>query len=152
MINNDILRRVNTIFDLSDEQVIATFALGQCEITVEQLASFFKEKNDSAYQAIEDVQFASFLNGLIISKRGQGDGPERLPEQVLTNNMIFNKIKIALSLKADEVIATVALADLTLDKYQLTALFRNANHKHYKNCSDDLLSSFLKGLKIKSTL
>ena len=151
MINNDILRRVNAIFDLSDEQVIATFALGQCEITNEQLVNFFKEKNDENYQAIEDIQFSSFLNGLIITKRGQGDGPERLPEETLTNNMIFNKIKIALSLKADEVISIIELADLTLDKYELSALFRSVNHKNYKNCSDSVLSSFLKGLKIKHT-
>lgn len=151
MINNDILRRVSAIFDFSDEQIIGTFALGQCEITTVQLADFYKEKNDESYQAIEDIQFASFLNGLIITKRGQGDGPERLPEDVLTNNMIFNKIKIALSLKADEVIAIIALADLTLDKYELSSFFRNANHKNYKDCSDSVLSSFLKGLKIKNT-
>jgi uncharacterized protein YehS (DUF1456 family) len=64
--------------------------------------------------------------------------------------MIFNKVKIALSLKAEEVIATLELADLSLGKYELSAFFRNVNHKHYKDCSDEVLSAFLKGLKIKS--
>ena len=149
MINNDILRRISTIFDLSNDTIIATFALGQCEISSEQLSNFFLEKNDDNYQAIEDVQFASFLNGLIVSKRGQSDGPARLPEQDLTNNMIFNKLKITLSLKADDVIEVLALADLNLGKYELSTLFRSVNHKHYKECTDDVLSTFLKGLKIK---
>ena len=133
MINNDILRRISAIFDLTDETILSTFALSQCEISAEQLTNFFKEKDDSAYQAIEDVQFASFLNGLIIAKRGPSDGPERETEQVLTNNMIFNKVKIALSLKAEEVIAILELAELSLGKYELSAFFRNVNNKHYKD-------------------
>ena len=150
MINNDLLRRISTIFDLTDEAIITTFALTQCEISTEQLANFFKEKDDATYQPLEDVQFACFLNGLIIAKRGPSDGPERQAELELTNNMIFNKVKIALSLKAEEVIATLELADLSLGKYELSAFFRNVNHKHYKDCSDEVLSAFLKGLKIKS--
>lgn len=150
MINNDMLRRISSIFDLSDENIISTFKLGQCDINSGQLENFFKEKNDENYHTIEDVQFASFLNGLIIFKRGQGEGPVRLPEQMLSNNMIFNKLKIALSLKADEVIETLSLADINLGKYELSAFFRNENHKHYKNCSDEVLSAFLKGLKLQS--
>lgn len=150
MINNDLLRRISTIFDLTDETILTTFALSQCEISAEQLASFFKEKDDAAYQPLEDVQFASFLNGLIVAKRGPSDGPEREVEQELTNNMIFNKVKIALSLKAEEVIATLELADLSLGKYELSAFFRNVNNKHYKDCSDEVLSAFLKGLKISA--
>lgn len=150
MINNDLLRRLSVIFDLNNENIIATFALSQCDINVDQLTNFFKEKDDVNYQEIEDVQFACFLNGLIIAKRGAGDGPTRQPEQVLTNNMIFNKVKIALSLKADDVISILDLAGICLGKYELSAYFRNVNHKHYKACSDEVLSGFLKGLKIKS--
>jgi len=150
MINNDILRRISTIFDLNDEKIIATFALSQYDVNAEQLINFFKEKDDSAYQEIEDGQLASFLNGLIIAKRGPNDGPERETEQVLTNNMIFNKVKIALSLKAEEVIEILELAELSLGKYELSAFFRNVNNKHYRECTDEVLSAFLKGLKIKA--
>jgi len=151
MINNDLLRRISTIFELTDEKIIATFALSQCEISAEQLTNFFKEKDDSAYQEIADVQFASFLNGLITAQRGPSEGPARENEQELSNNMIFNKVKIALSLKAEDVISILELAELSLDKHELSAFFRNVNNKHYKNCSDEVLSAFLKGLKIKLT-
>jgi uncharacterized protein YehS (DUF1456 family) len=149
MINNDLLRRISTIFSLTDEKIIAIFALGQKEITAEQLACFFKEKDDAAYLKIQDEDFASLLNGLIIEKRGPKDGPQHQAELELTNNIIFNKVKIALALKADEVIEILELAELSLGKYELSAFFRNVNHKHYKDCSDDVLSTFLKGLKIK---
>jgi len=150
MINNDILRRISTIFDLTDEKIRAVFSLSQYEVSAEQLANFFKEKDDAAYQPLNDVELASFLNGLIIEKRGPSDGPARANEEQLNNNMIFNKVKIALSLKADEVIAIMELADLSLGKYELSAFFRNVNHKHYKDCSDEVLSAFLKGLKIQA--
>lgn len=149
MINNDILRRISTIFDFNDAKVQSVFALSQYELSAEQLACVFKEKNDPAYKELLDVELASFLNGLIIEKRGRKDGPQHQAEQVLTNNLIFNKVKIALALKADEVISVLELAGLSLSKYELSALFRNVNHKHYRECTDDVLSTFLKGLKVK---
>jgi len=150
MINNDILRRISTIFNLTEEEICSVFSLSQYEVSAEQLASFFKEKDDAAYQPLTDIELASFLNGLIINKRGPSDGPVRPNEDQLTNNMIFNKVKIALSLKADEVIAIIELAGLSLGKYELSAFFRNVNHKHYKDCSDEVLSAFLKGLKVQA--
>ncbi len=150
MINNDLLRRISTIFDFNDEKILMVFKLGQCLISAEQLADFFKEKDDSAYQELADVQLASFLNGLIIEKRGPKDGPQHQAEESLSNNIIFNKLKIALTLKADEVIAILELAELSLGKYELSAFFRNVNNKHYRDCSDDVLSTFLKGLKIQA--
>ncbi len=149
MINNDILRRLSTIFNFTDEQILNVFQLGQCQMSAEQLAELYKEKNDSAYKALLDVELASFLNGLIIEKRGKKDGPEREAEELLSNNIIFNKVKIALALKADDVIEILELAELSLGKYELSAFFRNVNNKHYRDCSDDVLSVFLKGLKIK---
>ncbi len=147
MINNDILRRISTIFDFDNEKILSVFKFGQCSITEGQLANFLKEKDDRLYKTLSDVQFASFLNGLIIDQRGKKGGPQHQAEQQLNNNLIFNKLKIALALKADEVIAILELADLSLGKYELSAFFRNVNHKHYRECSDHVLSAFLKGLK-----
>tara|TARA_B110000238_G_C16017137_1_gene391551 strand:+ start:423 stop:887 length:465 start_codon:yes stop_codon:yes gene_type:complete len=150
MINNDILRRICTIFDFDDEKILSVFKLGQCDISAEQLTCFFKEKDTATYKELIDVELASFLNGLIVEKRGQKEGPQHQAEQVINNNLIFNKVKIALALKADEVLATLELAEMTLSKYELSAFFRNVNNKHYNKCGDNVLSAFLKGLKIKS--
>ena len=149
MINNDILRRISTIFGFADEKIIAVFALNQCEISKEKLACFFKEKDDATYIEVSDVELGSFLNGLIVEKRGAGDGPQHIAEQVLSNNAIFNKLKIALAFKAEDVIAVLELASLSLTKHELSALFRNVNHTRYRECSDEVLSAFLKGLKVK---
>lgn len=150
MINNDILRRIRNIFTLTNEQLCAISALSNAEITADNLSSFFEEKDAAAYSQLSDEQLASFLNGFIIEKRGPSDGPVRQNEQQLSNNMIFNKLKIALALKADEVIAIIELAGISLGKYELSAFFRNVNHKHYRDCADEVLSAFLKGLQIQN--
>jgi len=150
MINNVILRRVCNLFDFKDDKVCAVFKLGQCEISTEQLNQIFIEKNDPTYKELLDVELAAFLNGLIEDKRGPSDSPMRDAEIHLSNNAIFNKLKIALSLKADDVLEILALGKITLNKYELIAFFRNVNHKHFKECSDDVLSAFLSGLKVKS--
>jgi len=149
MINNDIFRQVRTIFNFDNEQARAIFALGSCEITTEQLVSCVKETDDTDYKTLSDIELASFLNGLITDKRGAKDGVQRQAESVITNNLVFNKVKIAMALKADDVIAILELAELSLGKYELSAFFRNVNNKHYRDCSDDVLSAFLQGLKIK---
>ena len=148
MINNDILRRLSTLLGFDDEKVRAVFKLNSCDITAEQMVCFFKEKDDADYVELLDVELASFLNGLIVDKRGAKEGPQAVPEQTLSNNAIFNKLKIAFSLQADDVISTLELAELSLTKYELSAFFRNVNNKHYRDCSDDVLSPFIKGLKI----
>jgi uncharacterized protein YehS (DUF1456 family) len=149
MINNDILRRLSTILGFDDEKIRAVFKLNACDITAEQLASFFIEKDQAAFVELLDVELASFLNGLIVEKRGEKEGPQAVPEETLSNNAIFNKLKIAFSLQADEVIDTLELAELSLTKYELSAFFRSVSNKHYRDCSDETLSAFIRGLKVK---
>jgi len=67
----------------------------------------------------------------------------------LTNNTILKKMRIALDLKEDDMIAIMKLAGIDLSKHELTALFRKQGHKHYKECSDRILLGFLEGLTLR---
>ena len=96
-----------------------------------------------------DPLFATFLNGLIIAKRGKKDGPQAEPEQRLNNNIIFVKLKIAFNLQADSILSILALADFRLSKHELSAFFRRPDHKHYRKCQDQILRNFLKGLQLQ---
>lgn len=149
MINNDILRRVSKLLKFDNEKICSVFQLNSCQISEEKLLCFFKEKDEATYLELLDVELASFLNGLIVEMRGAKDGPQAVAEMELSNNAIFNKLKIALALKADDVIEILELAELSLSKYELSAFFRNVNNKHFRKCSDETLSAFIRGLKIK---
>ena len=149
MKNNDILRRIRYVFDYEDSSMMAIFGLADVAVTRAQISDWLKQDDDPAYQECSDPQMATFLNGLIIEKRGKSDGPQREPEKRLNNNIIFMKLKIALDLKAEDVLAMLQSADMRISKHELSAFFRNPTHKHYRECKDQVLRNFLKGIQLK---
>jgi len=149
MNQNDVLRRIRYILDLDDSKMIALFGLAEQEVTRAQISDWLKKDDDPAYQQMSDPELASFLNGLIIDKRGKKDGPLPKPEKQLNNNAIFMKLKIAFNLQAEDTLAILALNDYTLSKHELSAFFRKPGHKHFQACKDQVLRNFLKGLQLK---
>lgn len=149
MTNNDILRRIRYTFNYDDSKMIAIFALAEREVTREQISDWMKKDDDPAYKRCDDPTFAQFLNGLINDKRGKKDGPQAPPERALNNNIIFRKLKIALNLQAEDVLELLKPAKVDISKHELSAFFRRPDHKHYRECQDQLLRAFLKGLQDK---
>ncbi len=149
MTNNDVLRRLRYVFDFDDDKMIKIFGMTGIEVTRAEISDWLKKDDDPAYQRCTDQQMASFLNGLIMDKRGKQDGPQREPERRLGNNLIFMKLKIALNLKAEDVLELLKLGGITLSKHELSAFFRNTSHKHYRECQDQVLRYFLKGIQLK---
>jgi uncharacterized protein YehS (DUF1456 family) len=147
--NNDILRRIRYIFDISDSKMIAVFGLADCQVTREQISDWLKKDDDPAFRKCSDAQLAIFLNGLIVDRRGKKEGAQPTPEQRLTNNIVFRKLKIALDLKAEDILEIMALSDMRISKHELSALFRKPGHKHYRECNDQILRNFLNGLQLK---
>ena len=147
--NNNVLRRLRYIFDMDDNKVISLFGLGNLEVTREQISDWLKADDDEAYKSCHDVEMASFLNGLIIDKRGKREGPQPEPEKKLNNNIILRKLKIAFDLQADDILALLEAADVKISKHELSAFFRKMGHKHYRDCKDQILRNFLAGLQEK---
>jgi uncharacterized protein YehS (DUF1456 family) len=147
--NNDILRRIRYTFDFNDSKMIALFGLADHQVTREQISDWLKKDDDPSYQRCSDTHLAIFLNGLIIDKRGKKEGPRPEPEQHLTNNIIFRKLRIALNLKAEDILEIMGLAGLRISKHELSAFFRKPDHKHYRDCKDQILRNFLKGVQLK---
>jgi len=144
--NNDILRRVRYTFDFSDQTMLDIFKLGGKGVSKADLGAWLAHEGEATFDLCEDQLLARFLNGLIIKNRGpKSDGiPE--PEAVLNNNMILRKLKIALDLQADELLAILQLSEFTLSKHELSAMFRRADHKNYRECLDQVLRNFLDGM------
>ena len=149
MKNNDVLRRIRYIFDFGDSKMMAIFGLADYPVTREQVSDWLKKDDDPAFKECDDTQLASFLNGWIIDRRGKKEGPQPKPEQRLNNNIIFRKIKIALDLQAEEILELLGQSDMAISKHELSAFFRKADHKHYRNCNDQILRNFLHGLQLK---
>ena len=150
MLNNDVLRRVRYILDFGDKKMIDIFGLVDFNISREKLSQWLKKDDDAEFQKCKDVELATFLNGLIIEKRGKRDGDQPIAEKSLTNNIVFRKLNIAFDFKAEDVIKVLALADFDLSKHELSAFFRKPNHKNYRECKSQVLRNFLVGLQKKT--
>ena len=149
MNNNDILRRLRYTFDFNDSKMIELFAFADYEVTRAQVSDWLKKDTDPAFRKLNDKQLAIFLNGLINDKRGKKDGSQPEPEQRLNNNIIFRKLKIALNLKAEDILDIYGLVEMRISKHEISAIFRNPNQNQYRACEDQFLRNFLKGLQMK---
>jgi len=149
MINNDVLRRLRYLLNLSDDMTIKTFALGGLDVSRSEISQWLKKDDDKDFKKCSDRNLAIFLNGVIIQKRGaRDDGPPK-PESRLSNNIILRKLMIAFSLKTDNILEILELAKFSLSKNELSAFFRKPDHRNYRDCQDQVLRNFMQGLQVK---
>ena len=149
MTNNDILRRLRFVFDFDDSKMMALLSSDDNIITREEMSDWLKKVDNPTYQACKDIQLAIFLNNLIDEKRGKKEGVKPEIEKHLTNNIIFKKLRIALNFKDVDILEIMELANFTISKHELSALFRKKGHKHHRICKDQILRKFLQGLQEK---
>ena len=129
--------------------MIALFKLASYNVERTDVSKWLKKEDDPLLIEITDRELAIFLNGLIIEKRGKREGPQPEPEDPLNNNMILRKLKIALDLKTDDILDMFALIGKKISKHELSAFFRNSDHKSYRPFKDQYLRNFLNALQTK---
>lgn len=149
MTNNDILRRIRYTFNYSDSQMITIFSLADMTVTRADVSSWLKKEEDEGFKEIDDHTLASFLNGFITEKRGKKDGPTPQAEQTLNFNIILNKLRIALNLRAEDIISLLKSMDLDFSKSEISAFFRKPDHKHYRQCKAQVMRNFLMAVQQK---
>ncbi len=115
----------------------------------ETLNSYFLKDDDPGYAVCPKATLAALLDGMIIKYRGPRDGaPEPPVPDDLDNNMVLKKVRIALQLKEDDMIAIMKRSDVELSRNELSALFRKKGQKNYMECMDQFLRNFLSGLAL----
>ncbi|MEQ7799152.1 DUF1456 family protein [Pedobacter sp. ASV1-7] len=66
----------------------------------------------------------------------------------MSNNDIFKKLRVALSLTNDDIIKIMELVQFKVSKSELGDIFRSDDHPNFKKCGDQILRNFLNGLVI----
>lgn len=170
MDNNDILIRLRYALDIKNTDMVEIFKLGGMEVTKEEVLKLLtkSKKSYDAEDSNEDklneeniicsnFMLESFLNGLIIFKRGKQEPKPGQPERPAMsvkdsgnmNNVLLKKVKIALALTSEDMLDLFKEAGVTVTKGELSALFRKEGHKNYIECGDKYARNFLKGLALK---
>jgi uncharacterized protein YehS (DUF1456 family) len=66
----------------------------------------------------------------------------------MSNNDILKKLRVALSLRNDEIVDIIKLTGFSTSKAELGDMFRADDHPNFKKCGDQILRNFLNGLVI----
>ncbi|MDN3660132.1 DUF1456 family protein [Vibrio agarivorans] len=150
MTNNEILRRIQHALNLKNAQIIKAYEQADVTVAHDQVNNWLKDEGEKSFSKMKDKDLAVFLNGFINLKRGKKEGEQPKPEVELTNNMIFMKLRIALNMKAEDVLDVLEVMGISLSKYEIGAYFRKPNNKNYKACDDQLLCDFLNGVQFSN--
>ncbi len=66
----------------------------------------------------------------------------------MSNNDVLKKLRVALKLRDDEIVAILELVDFRISKAEIGAFCRSEGHPKYVECGDQVLRNFLNGLVI----
>ncbi len=151
MTSNDILRRLCFALRLGDRAMLEMLELAGTVIDNRTFSSYFRQDDEEGFAECPRTVLTALLDGMILKYRGKKDEPSDAhakpkPSTPLDNNMALKKIRIALSLKEEDMLAIMKLAGLEVSRNELSALFRDRGHKNYKECMDQFLRNFLAGL------
>ena len=150
MTNNDTLRRLRYALNINDTQIAELMGRVGGKPGETEIANWFKREDESGYVEMTDKQLCRLLDGLIIDKRGpHPSGTMPKPLEFLSNNEILKKLRIALQLQADDMVAVFKRVDFVVTKAELSAFFRNAQHRNFRKCPEQVLRKFIKGLSTK---
>lgn len=150
MTNNDTLRRLRYALNINDAKVAGIVTLTGQATTPHEVGRWLKREDETGYVEISDTLLCRFLDGLIIDKRGphpSGISPE--PLEFLSNNEALKKLRIALELQEDGVLATFKKVDFVVTKAELGSFFRKEGHRNYRKCPEQVLRKFIHGLSVK---
>ena len=150
MVSNDILRSVRYILKINNNDLVRIFALGEVEVTAEQLAPWLRKEDEEGFVRCPDILLSRFLNGLIYDKRGRDESaPALVVERRINNNIMLKKLRIAFSLKTDDILAILTQQQFRIGMAEITAMMRAPEHKNFRECGDQFLRYFLRGLAVR---
>jgi len=134
------------MLDIDDVEIAQILKLRGYQPKRGEVAAIFEEQ----YEGKEDCShnlMAHFLDGLIYYKRGKSDEhPERPIKTPVTNNMVLKKMRVAFKLREKDMHKVLEQGGFSISKHEMSALFRREGHKNYRECGDQILRYFLKGL------
>jgi uncharacterized protein YehS (DUF1456 family) len=152
MITNDVLRSLRYMLDLSDGHVIDLVRLSHPGTTLERatVAAFLRKEGEPGFEPCDDATLAHLLEGLVFHRRGRDESaPARPVEARISNNLVLKKLRVAFELKDADMHAIFEAAGHPVTKPELSALFRQRDHRNFRPCGDQLLRNFLKGLAMR---
>lgn len=161
MDSNDLNRRVRYALMIDDDDVIDLLRLSAWPGDGAQVSGWRLKEGDAGFVPCPPDAVQYMLDGLIIQRRGRKDDdsasakpasdttvlePAAGKRPVIDNNAVLKQLRIALSLKTDDVFELIAQGGGKIGKSEVNAFFRKPTARNYRRCGDQVLRWFLAGL------
>ncbi|MBC6532289.1 DUF1456 family protein [Citrobacter amalonaticus] len=147
MLSNDILRSLRYTLKANNNDMVRILALADMESTSAGFDTWMTKEDEDGFVRCPDIILSGFLNGLIYEKRGKDESaPELALERRVNNNTVLKKLRIAFSLKTDDIQAIMTQQNVRVSMPEITAMMRSPDHKNYRECGDQFMRYFLRGL------
>lgn len=167
MDNNEFNRRIRYALRLDDAETQRLMKLGDYPVSEEQVAGFRCKEDEANYLACPDDALLALLDGLILDRRGPPPakaagsqagasdsaqpssstaGKAGADSSVVNNNLVLKQLRIALSLRSDDIHDLITAGGGKIGKTEVGAFFRNPQARNYRRCGDQGVRWFLNGL------
>lgn len=172
MDNNDLLRRLRYALRCDDSETSRLIQIGGGDATTAQAARWRAKEDSEDYLPCGSDHVESFLGGLIIENRGvrEEKAPSPWPDRSKTaqekqtvepvavqesataatdqidNNLVLKQLRIALTLRSEDVHRILTSGGSGLTASEAGALFRKPDARNYRQCGDQVLRQFIAGL------
>ena len=171
--SNDLNRRVRYALMLDDADVVDLLNISAYPVEVEEVCGWRLKEGEQGHVQCPPEALKRMLDGLIIQQRGVQSKPDanklstveavtnttkdavldkitsengRRGNREVDNNDVLKQLRIALSLKVDDVHALISDGGGKLGKSEVNAFFRKSSARNYRRCGDQVLRWFLAGL------
>jgi uncharacterized protein YehS (DUF1456 family) len=146
MMNNDVIRSVRFMLNVSEFALVEIVQLGGGDVSQAKMNAYLKRDDEPGFEECPQNVMSRFLNGLIYLRRGKDESRPPLSPELPTNNVVLKKLRVAFELKDADILSILENSGFKITKSELSALFRKEGHPNYRTCGDQLLRNFLKGL------
>jgi len=147
MTNSDTFRRLRYALNKNDIAMAQITSKSGRETTEAEVINWLKFEDEPEFATLSDSSLCSFLDGLIVEKRGphpSGNVPK--PLEFLSNNEVLKKLRIAMNLQSDGMLAVFKKAEFDVSNAELGSFFRRADHPKFAQCPEQVLRKFITGL------
>jgi len=146
--NNELLRRLRYALQIDDQSAMRIVKQGGLKTTIEEVSAWRLKDEEPGYAGCPNQAISAFLSGYVIEKRGvQEDKPVLAPStKHVENNTVLKLMKIALTLRSEELLEYMQAGGASLSVSEVNALLRKPGSRNYRQCGDQVLRQFLNGV------
>ncbi|RYZ84156.1 MAG: DUF1456 family protein, partial [Proteobacteria bacterium] len=138
---------VRHMLDLKENDLAKILKLGGAGTLLHDVNDFLRPEEHPDYLVCNDYLMDQFLDGLVIQQRGPREGNTPAPPKLqMSNNVVLKKLRVAFNLREEDVLEIFSASGFKIGRAELSAFFRRPDHQNYRECGDQVLRNFLKGL------